>query len=85
MRNLVVKFCTKCQEPIERVERTQLKAIHKAASRFKGSNKKEMNEIKLLALKFSNQKICEYCYLEEMARLTTILRIKAMQYTKCSS
>lgn len=82
MQKLVVKFCTKCQEPIEKAECKRLKEIHKSASQFKGSNKKEINGMKVLALKYSNRKICEYCYLEEMARLTTILRIKAMQHAK---
>lgn len=49
---------------------------------FPGSKKEEMKKIHALAFKFSNEKICEYCYLREMARLTTIMRIKAMESSK---
>ncbi|MGR5966595.1 hypothetical protein ACT7DB_30695 [Bacillus cereus] len=41
-----------------------------------------MQKIKIATLQFSNQKICEYCYLEDLAYLTTIMRIKAIQQEK---
>ncbi|MES1053964.1 hypothetical protein FOA24_34710 [Bacillus thuringiensis] len=63
---------------IEPVNRIQLKKLKKAATEFQGTDKKEMKDIKIRTLQFSNQKICEYCYLKELARLTTSMRIKTM-------
>lgn len=50
--------------------------------KFPGSKKEEVRKIHTLAFEFSNKKICEYCFLREMARLTTIMRIKAMENSR---
>lgn len=73
-----MKLCLLCNEQIEPVNRTQLKKFKKAATEFEGTNKKEMKDIKIRTLQLTNQKICEHCYLKELVRLTTIMRIKAL-------
>lgn len=73
-----MKLCLLCNEQIEPVNRTQLKKLKKAATEFEGTNKKEMKDIKIRTLQLTNQKICEHCYLKELVRLTTIMRIKAL-------
>jgi len=73
-----MKLCLLCNEQIEPVNRMQLKELKKATTEFVGTDKKEMKDIKIRTLQLTNQKICEYCYLKELARLTTIMRIKAM-------
>ncbi|MBT2254289.1 hypothetical protein [Priestia megaterium] len=75
----VIKTCSICNEEIEDIDKAMLREIKKAAMKFPGSKKDEMKKIHTLTFKFSNEKICEYCYLREMARLTTIMRIKAME------
>lgn len=77
-----IKDCAICNEPIEDINKALLRKIRKDAMKFPGSKKEEMKKIHTLAFKFSNEKICEYCYLREMARLTTIMRIKAMESSK---
>ena len=75
----IIKVCSICNEEIEDIDKAMLREIRKSAMKFPGSKKEEMKKIHTLAFKFSNEKICEYCYLREMARLTTIMRIKAME------
>ena len=77
-----IKDCAICNHPIEDINKALLRKIRKGAMKFPGSKKEEMKKIHALAFKFSNEKICEYCYLREMARLTTIMRIKAMESSK---
>lgn len=77
-----IKNCSICNELIEDINKALLREIRKSAMRFPGSKKEEMKKIHTLAFKFSNEKICEYCYVREMARLTTIMRIKAMESSK---
>lgn len=77
-----IKNCSICNDPIEDSNKALLRQIRKDAMKFPGSKKEEMKKIHTLAFKFSNEKICEYCYLREMARLTTIMRIKAMENSK---
>ncbi|RDZ12887.1 hypothetical protein C3744_17120 [Priestia megaterium] len=77
-----IKNCSICYESIEDINKALLRKIRKGAMKFPGSKKEEMKKIHTLAFKFSNEKICEYCYLREMARLTTIMRIKAMESSK---
>ncbi|KML29952.1 hypothetical protein ACFU1R_29465 [Priestia megaterium] len=75
----VIKICGICNDEIEDIDKAMLRRIRKGAMKFPGSKKEELKKIHTLAFKFSNEKICEYCYLREMARLTTIMRIKAME------
>lgn len=75
----VIKICGICNDEIEDIDKVMLRRIRKGAMKFPGSKKEEMKKIHTLAFKFSNEKICEYCYLKEMARLTTIMRIKAIE------
>ncbi|MBY0214706.1 hypothetical protein [Priestia aryabhattai] len=75
----VIKICGICNDEIEDIDKAMLRRIRKGAMKFPGSKKEELKKIHTLAFKFSNEKICEYCYLKEMARLTTIMRIKAME------
>ncbi|PDY14155.1 hypothetical protein COO16_04125 [Bacillus pseudomycoides] len=72
-----MKVCSMCNDQIEPVNRVRLRELKKIATEFERTTKKEMWDIKIRTLQFSNQKICEYCYLQELARLTTIMRIKA--------
>lgn len=75
-----MRTCFMCNDTIDNtVSDSRLRGIKKAAKEFTGSKKEEMNQIKVLSLKFANKKICEYCYLKEMAFLTTVMRIKAMK------
>ncbi|HDR3890658.1 hypothetical protein CN445_26415 [Bacillus cereus] len=73
-----MKLCLLCNEQIEPVNRMQLRKLKEAATDFEETDKKEMKNIKIRTLQLSNQKICEYCYLKELARLTTIMRMKTM-------
>lgn len=74
-----MKLCTMCNDPIDQIDKERLRGLRKAAMQFPGSKKEEMRKIQILVFKFSNQKVCEYCFMEELTRLTTIMRIKAMQ------
>ncbi|MBZ5753453.1 hypothetical protein [Metabacillus rhizolycopersici] len=81
-----MRTCFMCKDTIDNtVSNSRLREIKKAAKDFPGSKKEEMNQIKVLTLKFANKKICEYCYLKEMAFLTTVMRIKAMKDKEASS
>lgn len=77
-----MKHCIKCNDLIEYLSYSKSRKIKKTADDFKHSKKEEMQKIKIATLQFSNQKICEYCYLEDLAYLTTIMRIKAIQQEK---
>ncbi|OOR74891.1 hypothetical protein BLX06_11715 [Bacillus cereus] len=74
-----MKHCIKCNDVMEHLSNSMLRKIKKAATEFKHSDKEEMHKMKISALQFSNKKNCEYCYLEDLAYLTTMMRIKAMQ------
>jgi len=73
-----MKLCLLCNEQIEPFNRIQLRKLKRASTNFEGTDKKEMKDIKIRTLQLSNQKICEYCYFKELARLTTIMRVKTM-------
>lgn len=77
-----MKHCIKCNNIVEHLSYSTLRKIKKSAAEFKHSDKEEMHKIKISALQVSNKKICEYCYLEDLAYLTTIMRIKAIQQEK---
>ncbi|KXY31571.1 hypothetical protein AT267_24295 [Bacillus cereus] len=80
-----MNHCIKCNDLIEHLSYSKSRKIKKTADDFKHSNKEEMHKIKIATLQFSNQKICEYCYLEDLAYLTTMMRIKVMQQEKSLS
>jgi len=73
-----MKLCLVCNEQVEPINRIQLKKMKKAATEFVGTDKIEMKDIKIRTLQLTNKKICEHCYLKELAMLTTIMRIKAL-------
>ncbi|WP_336770204.1 hypothetical protein [Bacillus bombysepticus] len=75
-----IKTCLKCDDELEGFGLFNKKSILAAAEKFKDSNKEVFQEMKTLALQYSNNKICEHCYLKGLAEQTTKLRKMARIY-----
>lgn len=70
-------MCLKCEDELEGFGLFNKKSILAAAEKFKDSDEECFNEVKVLALQFAKNKICEHCYLKGLSLQTTKLRKKA--------
>lgn len=74
---LSIKTCLKCEDELEEFGLFNKKSMLAAAEKFKDADEECFNEIKVLALQFANNEICEHCYLKGLSLQTTKLRKKA--------